>query len=88
MRSVFAESEVLKDEEQKIEKAHRILSNGLDNAPSEHEWCLAFKMAIDTLCKYQKIAMIIRKYDVTWEFHHMKPTIDEIREVIEDGNDT
>ena len=36
-----------------IEKAHGILSNGLVNAPSEHEWCMAFKMAIDTMRKYQ-----------------------------------
>lgn len=42
-------------------------------------------MAIDIMCKYQKIEEIIRKYDATWEFHHMKPTIDKIREVIEDG---
>ena len=41
--------------EMTIEKAHRILSNGLANAPSEHEWCVAFKMAIDTMRKYQKI---------------------------------
>lgn len=38
-----------------IEKAHEILSNGLVNAPSEHEWCEAFKTAMDTMCKYQKI---------------------------------
>ena len=31
------------------EEAHRILSNGLVNAPSEHEWCMAFKMAIEDL---------------------------------------
>ena len=31
------------------EEAHRILSNGLVNAPSEHEWCMAFEMAIQAL---------------------------------------
>lgn len=31
------------------EQAHRILSEGLLNAPSEHEWCSAFKMAIKAL---------------------------------------
>ena len=31
------------------EEAHRILSNGLVNAPSEHEWCMAFDMAIKAL---------------------------------------
>ena len=31
------------------EEAHRILSNGLVNAPSEHEWCMAFEMAIKAL---------------------------------------
>lgn len=33
------------------EEAHRILSNGLANAPSEHEWCVAFEMAIKALEK-------------------------------------
>lgn len=42
------------------------------------------QVAINTMCKYQKIEQIIRNYDVTWEFHHMKPTIDEIRKVVED----
>lgn len=31
------------------EEAYRILSNGLFNAPTEHEWCIAFKMAIKAL---------------------------------------
>ena len=31
------------------EEAHKILSNGLVNAPSEHEWCMAFEMAIKAL---------------------------------------
>ena len=42
-------------------------------------------VAIDIMRKYQKIEMIIRRYDATWEFHHMKYTIDKIREVLEDG---
>ena len=45
--------------EMTIEEAHGILSNGLVNAPSEHEWCVAFKMAIATMRKYQKIEQII-----------------------------
>ena len=45
----------------------------------------AFDVSKDTMRKYQKIEEIIRKYDVAWEFHHMKHTIDKIREVIEDG---
>jgi hypothetical protein len=45
-------------------------------------------VAVDIMRKYQKIQEIIRNYDLTWEFHHMKPTIDKIREVVEDGNDT
>lgn len=48
-------------------------------------WALSLDIALDTMHKYEKIEQIIRKYDVTWEFHHMKPTIDEIRKVIEDG---
>lgn len=31
------------------DKAYEILSNGLVNAPSEHEWCVAFVMAMDSL---------------------------------------
>lgn len=46
-----------------IEEAHGILSNGLVNAPSEHEWCVAFKMAIDTMRKYQKISDAIKFAD-------------------------
>lgn len=38
-----------------IEKAHEILSNGLVNAPSEHEWCVAFKTALDTMRDYQEL---------------------------------
>ena len=34
--------------------------------------------------KYQKIEQIIRNYDVAWELHHMKSTIDKIREIIKD----
>lgn len=38
-----------------IEEAHGILSNGLANAPSEHEWCVAFQMAIKALEALDKI---------------------------------
>ena len=31
------------------DEAYKILSNGLVNAPSEHEWCMAFKMAMEDL---------------------------------------
>ena len=44
----------------------------------------AMNLIETTMCKYQKIEKIIRNYDVAWEFHHMKPTIDEIRKVVED----
>ena len=47
----------------------------------------AMNLITDTVNKYQKVQEIIIRYDATWEFHHMKPTIDEIRKVIEDGND-
>lgn len=66
-----------------IEEAHRILSNGLVNAPSEHEWCVAFKMAIETLYKYQKIEQIVKE----WEFDHesMVDSMEKISEVIKNG---
>lgn len=46
-----------------IDKAQKILSNGLTNASSEYEWCAAFIMAIDTMRKYQKIEQIIKDHD-------------------------
>ena len=60
-----------------IEEAHGILSNGLVNAPSEHEWCVAFKMAIDTMRKYQKIEHIV-KAEIPYK-------LVEIEKVIKDG---
>ena len=44
----------------------------------------AFNTAYEVMHKYQEIERIIRNYDVAWEFHHMKSTIDKIREVIGD----
>lgn len=41
----------------------------------------------DVILKYKKIVKIIRNYDLTWEFHNIKHTIDKIREVIENEND-
>lgn len=65
--------------EMTIEKAHRILSNGLVNAPSEHEWCMAFKMVIETMRKYQKIEKILKDIPYGGE-----ATVRRIQEVIED----
>ena len=48
----------------------------------------SLESAIETMRKYQEIERIIRRYDATWEFHHMKSTIDKIREVVEDGQNT
>ena len=63
-----------------IDKAHRILSNGLANASSEHEWCEAFKTALDTIQKYQKIEDIY--------YHQSGEALENsLRAVIEDGND-
>lgn len=62
----------------------------IDNAWIKH-WENVVKsldIAIDIMRKYQKIVKIIRDYDVAWEFHHMKSTIDKIREVIKDGQNT
>ena len=69
----------------KEEEAVKELSYIADDMPSMEctDWKEAIVIAIDIIHKYQKIKQIIRRYDVTWEFHHMKPTIDEIREVIE-----
>ena len=55
-------------------------------SPYEAPSSCTIDLAIATMHKYQQIEKIIRNYDVAWEFHHMKPTIDKIREVIEDGN--
>lgn len=51
-----------------VEKAHRILSNGLANAPSEHEWCMAFKLAINTMRKYQKIERYMEKLEKNGQY--------------------
>jgi hypothetical protein len=66
-----------------IERAHEILSNGLVNAPSEHEWCEAFKTAIDTMRKYQKIVEIVKAWDDMNSFDSML----KISEVLEDRNE-
>ena len=67
-----------------IKKAHEILSNGLVNASSEHEWCMAFKMAIEIMCKYQKIQEIVKN---TQQLCSYGSAFIDIREVVEDGND-
>lgn len=66
-----------------IEEAYRILSNGLINAPSEHEWCVAFKMAQDTMRKYQQIVQIYQKWNGINDFSY-KNAMQRIGEVIED----
>ena len=71
--------------EMTIEEAHRILSNGLVNAPSEHEWCVAFKIAIDTMRKYQRIQAIInnaKDLDGAVKYNWL---YEQIGEVLEDG---
>lgn len=68
-----------------IDEAYGILSNGLVNAPSEHEWCVAFKMAIDTMRKYQKIEQII--HDDWIKGVNSGATLNKIEEVLEDGRD-
>ena len=70
-----------------IEKAHEILSNGLVNAPSEHEWCVAFLMAINTMKKYQKIQEIARWNNAPSPYY--KPDGQLFREIEEvlNGND-
>lgn len=56
------------------EEAYSILHNGLVNAPSEHDWCMAFEMAIQVLkqepiyyppCQdcHTKMNEIVRAYD-------------------------
>lgn len=73
-----------------IKEAHEILSNGLANAPSEHEWCVAFKMAIDIMSKYQKIEEIVsdfREYQKGISYGFGGATyMQMVSEVIEDGN--
>lgn len=65
-----------------IDDARREMISG---KPYTDKFAMALVVAIDTMRKYKKIEQIIRNYDVAWEFHHMKTTIDEIREVIQDG---
>ena len=76
--------------EMTIDEAHEILSNGLVNAPSEHEWCVAFQLAIDTLEKYQKIERllnVVSKIDgKDYYAYDYEARIKDIRKVIEDGN--
>lgn len=67
-----------------IEEAHGILSNGLANAPSEHEWCVAFELAIDTMRKYQEIEEIVKQYK---KFGNIDFSMQIISGVVEDGND-
>lgn len=70
-----------------IEKAFGILSDGLVNAPSEHEWCEAFKTAIDTMRKYQKIEEIIKLWESdTWTDGLSYDCMVQISGVLEDGN--
>lgn len=70
--------------EMSIERAHRILSNGLLNAPSEHEWCVAFKMAIETMRKYQKIQEIYERFQKDGSYYHHMAWLD-VMEVVENG---
>lgn len=64
-----------------IDEAHGILSNGLANAPSEHEWCVAFKVAIDTMRKYQLMQANYKnrlKADLVAMLTEIQTEIDEI----------
>ena len=67
-----------------IDEAHGILSNGLVNAPSEHEWCVAFKTALNTMRKYQKIQDIVSSKTTRLSY---EDGFRQIKEVLEDGND-
>ena len=69
--------------EMSVERAHEILSNGLVNAPSEHEWCVAFKTAMNTMCKYLRIQQILKDIPYGGD-----ATVRRIQKVIEDGSDT
>ena len=46
----------------------------------------AIDVGVDIMRKYRRIQKIINGYDAAWELHHMKSTIDKIREVIENDN--
>ena len=55
------------------EKVHRILSNGLANASSEHEWRMAFEMAIKALEQdepYDFARWVAEEiFDDNWEYN-------------------
>lgn len=67
-----------------IEEAQKILSNGLANASSEYDWCVAFTMAIDTIRKYQKIEQILKEPCIIPEGCY--PMLKRIKREVEDGN--
>lgn len=46
------------------EEAYNILSNGLLQSPTEHEWCVAFKMAVESLKHKSKTGHWIPKHIV------------------------
>ena len=44
-----------------IDEAYNILAGGLVRAKSEKEWCMAFRIALDTMQKYQKLQKSLRE---------------------------
>ena len=68
-----------------IDKAIEIINHYLDYPKEEVRKALL--LAIDTMCKYQKIKETINKWcaDKTWEFD--TSYLYEIMEIIDNGND-
>ena len=73
------------------EEAHRILVNGLFAAPSEHDWCVAFKVAIkaleqETVSKeaYDHEYFLRKELEIEiYKLKQQEPVIDKIRAEIE-----
>jgi hypothetical protein len=62
-----------------------LANNTIEDVESAYKYILAIHMAIDTMRKYQKIVQIMER--TVDDGTSMYDTLQEIEEVVEDGND-